>query len=276
MDNVENREIFVCGQCSACLGSQNKILEHLAQLACFTPVCPHCNVDFSGPVSNRIEYLKHVENYTKNIFKHGFINGKQTELPDDKLCRQLDALRQISPPPSISQPAVSIDPPLDGTNHKKSQEAFSTQSDCGISSLDQHLPSKEKIQQSNSAAPEKAETKDKFNNIKTDDYNPIFIAAAAQYSNTAAIASTTENIKAAETDDVKTGIEANVDNGENCDEPNIENLMEVVTTFEFTSNSKEILLSHIQDKHDKVKEPAACEIEVGPEQSINGLSTVVN
>ena len=64
----ENREMFVCGQCSACFGSQNKISEHLAQLACFAPVCPHCNVDFSGSVSNRIEYLKHLETCNKNIF----------------------------------------------------------------------------------------------------------------------------------------------------------------------------------------------------------------
>merc|ERR1712215_480201 len=116
MDNIENQEILVCGQCSPCLRSQNKILEHLAQLACCTPVCPHCNVDFSGPVSNSIEYLKHVENYTKNIFekkylsviKLGFIKGEQSEPTDDKLCRQLDALKWISSPPSISQPAVSI------------------------------------------------------------------------------------------------------------------------------------------------------------------------
>ena len=61
----ENREIFVCGQCSACFGTQENILEHLGQLACFTPICPQCNADFSGSVSDRIGYLKHVETCNK-------------------------------------------------------------------------------------------------------------------------------------------------------------------------------------------------------------------
>ena len=63
----QNREMFVCNQCSECFASQKQVLEHLAQLACFTPVCPHCNVDFSGLVSNKIECLKHFENSNKNI-----------------------------------------------------------------------------------------------------------------------------------------------------------------------------------------------------------------
>jgi len=65
----ENREMFVCGQCSACFGSQERILEHLGQLACFTPVCPHCSADFSGSVSDRISYLKHVDTCSKDNFE---------------------------------------------------------------------------------------------------------------------------------------------------------------------------------------------------------------
>ena len=48
------------------------------------------------------------------------------------------------------------------------------------------------------------------------------------------------------------------------------------TTFKckgcmFHSDSKEVLLSNIQDKH----QAAVCDTEIGPQQSINGLSTVV-
>lgn len=57
----ENREMFVCGQCSDCFDSQERILSHLGQLDCFTPICSKCNVDFSASVSDRIEYLKHIE-----------------------------------------------------------------------------------------------------------------------------------------------------------------------------------------------------------------------
>ena len=68
------------------------------------------------------------------------------------------------------------DIPLHRKNHKKSQEAFSTQSDRGTSSHDLHPLSKENIQQSNSAALEEAETKDKSDMIKID-YNKINISA---------------------------------------------------------------------------------------------------
>eukprot|EP00090_Calanus_glacialis_P021601 TRINITY_DN33322_c0_g1_i1.p1 TRINITY_DN33322_c0_g1~~TRINITY_DN33322_c0_g1_i1.p1 ORF type:complete len:705 (-),score=180.96 TRINITY_DN33322_c0_g1_i1:52-2166(-) len=81
----ENREMFVCGQCSACFGSQERILEHLGQLSCFTPVCPHCNADFSGSVSDRIGYLKHVETCNKDSLekKTSIIDFKNILVDDD-------------------------------------------------------------------------------------------------------------------------------------------------------------------------------------------------
>ena len=60
----QNRELVV---------SQKQVLEHPAQLTCFNPVCPHCNVDFSGLASNKIECLKHFE---KKSLKHEFVNGE--------------------------------------------------------------------------------------------------------------------------------------------------------------------------------------------------------
>eukprot|EP00092_Neocalanus_flemingeri_P016175 GFUD01017507.1.p1 GENE.GFUD01017507.1~~GFUD01017507.1.p1 ORF type:complete len:703 (+),score=185.25 GFUD01017507.1:177-2285(+) len=81
----ENREMFVCGQCSGCFGSQEMILEHLGQLSCFTPICPHCNADFSGSVSDRIGYLKHVETCSKDPQdkKHGIVDFKHSLDDDD-------------------------------------------------------------------------------------------------------------------------------------------------------------------------------------------------
>jgi len=56
-----DREMLVCGQCSDCFDSQEELLAHQSQLACFTPVCPHCNVDFGGSVSGRLGFLQHVQ-----------------------------------------------------------------------------------------------------------------------------------------------------------------------------------------------------------------------
>ena len=101
------------------------------------------------------------------------------------------------------------------------------------------------------------------------------------------------------TEDVRIAIEENVVNGETCDELNLDDFVEVITTFkckgcQFTSDHREVLLSHIREKHinvdddhgdsivdnediaDKANDVGVCEIEVCPEQSINGLSIVVN
>jgi len=84
----ENREMFVCGQCSGCFDSEDRILEHLGQLSCFTPYCPHCNTDFSGSVSDRICYLKHVDTCNKEPmekkcgivdFKHILVENEMSE-----------------------------------------------------------------------------------------------------------------------------------------------------------------------------------------------------
>jgi len=84
----ENREMFVCGQCSGCFDSEERIQEHLGQLSCFTPVCPQCGTDFSGSVSDRIVYLKHVETCNKETidnkssiteFKHILVENNVSE-----------------------------------------------------------------------------------------------------------------------------------------------------------------------------------------------------
>merc|ERR1719450_1858266 len=81
----ENREMFVCGQCSGCFESEQKIQEHLGQLSCFTPICPHCDTDFSGSVSNRISYLRHTETCNKDTIakKCGIVDFKQTPVETD-------------------------------------------------------------------------------------------------------------------------------------------------------------------------------------------------
>ena len=81
----ENREMFVCGQCSGCFDSEERIQEHLGQLSCFTPVCPHCDADFSGSVSDRIVYLKHVETCNKGTIgiKSGFADFKHILVEND-------------------------------------------------------------------------------------------------------------------------------------------------------------------------------------------------
>ena len=90
----ENREMFVCGQCSACFDSQERILEHLGELACFNPVCSHCNEDFSGSLCDRAGFLKHVETCNRDsLDKKGSIldveenvdTGNNMSLSDDDI-----------------------------------------------------------------------------------------------------------------------------------------------------------------------------------------------
>ena len=176
--NKENREILMCGQCSPYHGSQNKNLKHLAQAAWFTSVCPHCIVDFSGPINNSIEYLRNVKDYTKNIFEKKPVIISQPALSIINMSTTAPTFCALSANIQVKKPIKnktnlvwSPDIPLNRKNNKKKQEAFSTKSDCGISSLDQHP---------NSAAPEKAESTDKLNKIYLDKYNSISIAVETE------------------------------------------------------------------------------------------------
>ena len=47
------------------------------KLACFTAVCPHCNVDFSSLVSNKIECF---ENSNKNISEKNFFMENRVQV----------------------------------------------------------------------------------------------------------------------------------------------------------------------------------------------------